>query len=143
MRNKSNVEKIRDVKPKRVPRGRTLSTNDNYLGKQKTNSKKKRTVVVIETNSNNEMAVVPLSSRDGENRTKLKNYTQGNSYFKHYVETKDNEGQPIVTNDKFRQNNKDLDISLNDVGKIRNKVFTNCKQKQRNNKVMNEFRNRK
>ena len=45
----------------RVPQGRTLKTYDNYLGNgKKTESKKERPVVVIEANSKNELAVVPL-----------------------------------------------------------------------------------
>ena len=55
-----------------VPLGRTLNTYDNYLGRSNTTSKKMRPVVVIENNSRNELAVVPLSSRDGSNRTNLK-----------------------------------------------------------------------
>lgn len=59
----------------RVPQGRTLSTKDNYLGNgKKTGSEKERPVVVIEANENNDLAVVPLSSRQGKNRTRLKNY---------------------------------------------------------------------
>ena len=58
----------------RVPQGRTLSTRDNYLGNgKKTGSVKERPVVVIEANENNDLAVVPLSSRQGKNRTRLKN----------------------------------------------------------------------
>ena len=48
-------------KNKYVPWGRTLTTKDNYLGKQKTGSKKTRPVVVVDNNSRNELAVVPLS----------------------------------------------------------------------------------
>ena len=42
-----------------IPWGRTLTTNDNYLGKQKNNSKKTRGVVVVDTYNNN-LAVVYL-----------------------------------------------------------------------------------
>ena len=66
-------------KDKYVPWGRTLTTRDNYLGKQKTGSKKIRPVVVVDNNSRNELAVVPLSSKKGANRTRLKNYLQGKS----------------------------------------------------------------
>ena len=68
----------------RVPHGRTLSTRDGYLpGGKKTGSDKKRPVVVIESKENGDLAVVPLSSRDGANRTRLPHYQQGQSYFKH------------------------------------------------------------
>ena len=49
----------------KVPQGRTLSTYDHYLGNGKNaGSKKERPVVVIETNDYNDLAVVPLSSRE-------------------------------------------------------------------------------
>jgi len=121
-------------KDKYVPWGRTLTTNDKYLGKQKTSSNKTRPVVVIDNNKNNELAVVPLSSRNGKNRTRLKNYQQGQSYYKHFVEIEDNEGQPIKVNAKFKANHKNMDVSKKDVNEIRKTVFSNSKQKQRNKK---------
>lgn len=115
------------LKNKYVPWGRTLTTKDNYLGKQKTGSNKIRPVVVIDNNKNNELAVVPLSSRQGKNRTHLKNYQQGQSYYKHYVEIEDNEGRPIVVNSKFRENHKNMDVSRRDVEGIRTVVFKKSK----------------
>jgi hypothetical protein len=58
----------------KVPQGRTLSTRDNYLYGKRTDSAKERPVVVIEANAKNDLAVVPLSSREGKNRTRLRNY---------------------------------------------------------------------
>ena len=81
-KKKSGKPKINSKRTKggKVPQGRTLSTYDRYLGKGgKTGSKKERPVVVIETNDYNDLAVVPLSSREGKNRTRLKNYQQGQS----------------------------------------------------------------
>ena len=98
--NKKNFARTASGK---VPKGRTLSTYDKYLsGGKKTGSDKKRPVVVIEANASNELAVVPLSSRAGKNRTRLKNYQQGQSYFKHFVEIEDNEGKPIKVNAKLK-----------------------------------------
>ena len=103
----------------KVPQGRTLTTHDNFLGKKKTSSAKKRPVVVIEANERNELAVVPLSSRSGKNRTKLTRYQQGQSYFKHYVEIEDDEGKPIypllILHNHIHCANKYL--SLNNTGK--------------------------
>lgn len=116
------------TKPNRnVPWGRTITTNDKYLGKQKTGSNKKRPVVVIDNNKNNELAVVPLSSKSGSNRTELKGYknkkTGQTTYYKHYIEIEDDEGNPIVINDKFRENHKNMDISREDVDSIRDRVL--------------------
>lgn len=128
----------------KVPQGRTLSTYDHYLGNgKKTGSKKERPVVVIETNDYNDLAVVPLSSRQGRNRTRLKNYQQGQSYFKHYVEIQDDEGKPIRVNKKFRENHPNMDISGKDVEYIRDTVFNHSKPMQKNKKKISKFRGKK
>ena len=129
-------------KNKFVPWGRTLTTKDYYLGKQKTGSKKTRPVVVVDNNVRNELAVVPLSSKKGANRTRLKNYQQGRSYYKHYLEIEDNEGKPIKVNGKFRENHKNMDLSREDVLDIRQNIFTKAKTKQRNKKLYDKFHKR-
>lgn len=75
---------------------------------------KERPVVVIEATANNDLAVVQLSTREGKDRTRLKNYQQGQSYFKHYIEIDDDEGKPIRVNEKFRENHPNMDISSAD-----------------------------
>lgn len=128
----------------KVPQGRTLSTYDHYLGNGKnTGSKKERPVVVIEANDYNDLAVVPLSSRKGNNRTRLKNYQQGQSYFKHYVEIEDDEGKPIRVNKKFRENHPNMDISSKDVAFIKDKVFYHSIPMQKNKKKIDKFRKKK
>ena len=129
-------------KNKFVPWGRTFTTYDNFLGYSKTNSKKKRPIVAIDSNNRGEIIAVPLSSRSGTNRTNLKNYQNGRSYFKHYVEIVDNEGLPIKANRKFKENHKNMDVSKTDILKIRKKVYETSKQKQRNIKLSNKFKNR-
>jgi len=128
----------------RVPQGRTLKTHDNYLGKgKKTGSKKERPVVVIEANEENDLAVVLLSSREGNNRTRLKNYQQGQSYFKHYVEIEDDEGKPIRIGRKFQENHPNMDVSGEDVEKIRDKVFYHSVPAPCNRKKMDKFHKKK
>ena len=105
---KKNPSKLKRMY--KIPPGRTLSTFDNYIGRNKS-SKKKRGVVVLETNSRDELAVVPLSTRAGSNRTKLDRDQDGKSYFKHYVEIEDDEGKPIKVGSKFRANHKNQDVS--------------------------------
>lgn len=145
-KKKSGKPKINNKRTKggKVPQGRTLSTYDHYLGKGgKTGSKKERPVVVIETNDYNDLAVVPLSSREGKNRTRLKNYQQGQSYFKHYVEIEDDEGKPIRVNKKFRENHPNMDISSKDVAFIKDKVFYHSIPMQKNKKEIDKFRKKK
>lgn len=132
------------TKSGKIPQGRTLSTYDNYLSEgKKTGSRKERPVVVIEANDNNDLAVVPLSSRKGKNRTRLHNYQQGQSYFKHFVEIEDDEGNPIRVNNKFRENHPKMDVSGEDMAFIKDIVFNHSKPMQKNNKDINIFRGKK
>lgn len=123
-----------------VPKGRTLSTYDNYLTGSKTGSKKERPLVVIESNTKEELAVVPLSSKPGKNKTQLKKYQQGQSYFKHHIEIKDNEGLPIKVNKKFRENHPNMDVSRSDTDKIIDKVLNHSTPSPENRKKIKEFR---
>lgn len=120
----------------KVPQGRTLSTLDKFLDKKAKEPNKKRPVVVIESNEHNHLAVVQLSGRAGKDRTRLKNYQQGQSYFKHYVEIEDNEGKPIRVNDKFKENHPNMDVSEHDVNLIRDKVLDHSKASSENQKKM-------
>lgn len=122
-----------------VPLGRTLSTYDHYLDRN-SKSKKKRPVAVIERNKRNELAVVALSSREGKHRTRLKNYQDGKSFFKHFVETHDSEGNPIKVGTKFRENHPRNDISRRDVQMIRKTVFEKSVPSKQNQEKMKRFR---
>ena len=123
-----------------IPKGRTLSTNDKYVGKRKTDSDKRRGVVVIESNSHQELAVVPLSKSAGRNRTKLHNYQDGKSYYKHFVEFEDDEGKPFRIGRKFKENHPRNDVSPFDVDRIREKVFFHSRQSSENLKKIKKFR---
>lgn len=136
-------ERTPNVPPGRVPTGRTLKTKDNYLANSRTDSKKNRTVVVIENDGRDNLAVVPLSSRPGSHRTQMKNYQQGKSYFKHFVEIEDDSGRPIRVNEKFRANHKNQDVSEKDIEKIKNKVFFHSKPSLDNRNKIERFRKRK
>lgn len=136
--NKKNIARTASGK---VSKGRTISTYDKYLpGGKKTGSEKKRPVVVIEANASNELAVVPLSSRAGKNRTRLKYYQQGQSYFKHFVEIEDNEGKPIKVNSKFRENHPNMDVSKKDVESMRVILLNRSKSMNENRKKLKRFR---
>lgn len=127
----------------KVPQGRTLTTRDKYLDKKAKQPDKTRPVVVIETNERNDLAVVQLSSRNGKDRTRLKNYQQGQSYFKHYVEIMDDEGKPIRINHKFKENHPNMDVSRQDVDTIIDTVLNHSKPMQKNKKRINKFRGKK
>ena len=100
-------------KSARVPIGRTLKTQDKYLPsdrKKVQELKDRRWVVVIDKNTNEELAVVRLTTEKQPNSSPLPNYRHGNkkeTRFKHFVETEDDEGNAIrVDGKKFLQNLK-------------------------------------
>lgn len=127
----------------KVPQGRTLTTHDKFLDRKARQPEKERPVVVIEANENNDLAVVQLSSRAGKDRTQLKNYQQGQSYFKHYVEIEDDEGKPIRVNEKFRENHPNMDVSRQDIDTIIDTVLNHSKPMQKNRSRMRKFKNKK
>ena len=142
-KNNDNKRKKLPFDNKSIPLGRTLSTFDYYLTFNKNRpSKKERPVVVIDSNKQNHLAVVALSTKNGKNKTHLPNYEQGDSYFKHFVEVKDNEGQPIVIGEKFRANNTDLDVPLNDTKFIIDKVLNHVPQGPSNKEKIEELHSR-
>ena len=106
---------------------------------------------MVDTNNKNELVVVPLSSRDGNNRTELKGYLQNKrfknrnskTYYKHYLEIEDNEGQPIRINEKFRENHKNMDVSREQILDIRQKILTQSRTKERNKKLFDRFHKKK
>ncbi len=136
-----------------VPTGRTLLTKDEYLPspKQKSPSKSegpkaRRWVAVIDKNDSEELAVVKLTTKNTPNSTALPTYQKGNgqsTYFKHFVETRDNEGKPIVVDgDKFKENHSKYDLTATEVKTIQNKVYHNVKESQRNNNLIKKLKNK-
>ena len=139
---------------KKAPRGRTLSTLDKYLaGWNESKEDKKRAIVVVDSEDNGELAVVRLSSEPRnkrgtkfKNKTLLEEYSKRNknkkvdTYFKHFLETEDNEKKPIKVNDKFKMNHKNMDVSQFEVDKIRTTIFSKARAKQRNKKIHDDFK---
>ena len=123
----------------KVPQGRTLSTLDKYLDRNAKDPDKERPVVVIASNNNNDLAVVQLSTQVGKDRTRLKNYQQGQSFFKHYIEIEDDNEMPIRVNEKFRENHPNMDVSKRDMDRIIDKVLYHTKASLENQKKMTKF----
>lgn len=69
-------------------------------------------------------------------------YQQGQSYFKHFVEIEDDQGEPIVPNDKFRENFPSDDVSQADVSNIIRTVLYHSKPWQANMRKIVKFRNK-
>lgn len=137
-------------KSARVPIGRTLKTQDKYLPsdrKKVQELKDRRWVVVIDKNTNEELAVVRLTTEKQPNSSPLPNYRHGNkkeTRFKHFVETEDDEGNAIrVDGKKFLQNLKKYDLTPGQVGRIREKVLNHVKQSQENKAKIKALKKKK
>lgn len=144
----ANVKNTRTYKTsdknisKRYPNGRTLKTQDRYLPTDKKGfserPKSQRRVVIIDSNSFDELAVVKLTTQNQPNTTELTTYKNGNgkkSYFKHFVEITDNDGNPIkVDGVKFIENPWAYDLTANQIKHIQNTVYHKVKQAQNNDK---------
>lgn len=112
--NKSNAEKIKNIKPKKrknvsqkYRNGLILQTRDEYFEGSKNyrkpgyeNKGNYRKAVVVDSNRDNELAVVKGLS----NGIDLK--IPGIKAIKPYIETKDDNGQPIVEGRKFVNSGK-------------------------------------
>lgn len=137
-------------KRKSVPIGRTIKTKDKYLPynpKKVQELKDKRWVAVIDKNTNEELAIVRLTNEEQSNTTLLSTYKKGNkkdTYFKHFVETEDNEGKAIrVDGKKFIENLPRYDLSSEEVKTIQNKVYHKVKQSQANNNKIKKLKGKK
>lgn len=114
---------------KKVPNGRTVQTRDEYFNKANNYIKpgyenKKggnyRKAVVVDSNRKNELALVKLTT--SSKGYELPNYKKGESKFKPFVETKDNNGNFIKLGNKFIANKKKDDLSKKDVNKIKKEL---------------------
>lgn len=144
-------QKVKTAKGKKIPKGRTLITKDKYLPAQQSKIKElkeQRWVAVVDSNKDNELAIVRLTDENTPNTTLLPTYKKGNqkdTYFKHFVETQDNNGDPIkvIKGGKFQENDKQYDLSLEEIDKIYKKVYHHSKQATQNQKLRKELKKKK
>lgn len=143
---------VKDIakKTKSVPIGRTLKTKDKYLPydpKKVRELKDRRWVAVIDKNTNEELAVVRLTDERQPNTTHLPTYKKGNrkdTYFKHFVETADSEGNAIrVDGKKFIENLAKYDLSKDEINLIQKTVRGHCKQAISNRSKVQKLKNKK
>lgn len=140
---------LRKEEKRGVPVGRTLKTQDKYLPYKKSKVKElkaKRWVVVIDKNTDEELAVVRLTDEKQPNTTHLPTYRKGNrkdTYFKHFVEIEDSEGNAIrVDGKKFLENASEYDLSDREIKTIQNVVYHRVKQSQTNNEKIKRLKSR-
>lgn len=133
-------EKWKKPKPKRnasqnIPNGRTLQTRDEYLqdGKGytkpgKENSGLYRKVVVVDSNKNNELAVVKLTT--SEKGQVLTGYKTGKSKYRPYVQTRDDEDNPIKIGQKFHENKPQHNVTRASVNTIKKDLIKKPKNRE-------------
>lgn len=151
---KEKVEKnppsTRKGKTKDTPIGRTIKTKDEHLPIVQNKVEKlkdERWIAVIEKNDQNELAVVRLTTQKQNNTSKLKGYKKGNgkeTYYKHFVEVTDNNGNPIkVDGVRFIENGKQYDLTIEQVKAVKNKVYGHVKQAKQNNDKVKKLKGKK
>lgn len=130
-------------KEKNIPIGRTIRTKDENLPSKNSkvqNKKEHRWVAVIDKNTHEELAVVRLTTKKQKNTSLLIGYRCGNkkdTFFKHFVETNDNKGNPIkVDGRKFIENDKKNDLTGTQIKQIKKRVLEHSQQASDNkNKI--------
>ena len=127
------------------PNGRTLQTRDEYFygaanykkpGYQKKG--KYRKVVVVDSNRDDELAVVKLTTSNAISAKPLPTYQKGKSKYKPYVETKNHKGKPIKPGVYFSENKPSLDVDKKSV----NQIKEDCMQSSRNRFKLRKLKKR-
>lgn len=143
--------KKKDKKTEAGAIGRTIRTKDKYLptdkSKGKSEPKDKRWIAVIARNGKGELAVVRLTTEKQANTTQLKGYKKGNgktTYFKHFVEIEDNNGNPIkIDGVMFIENDKKYDLNTEQVLQVSDKVLNHSKISSENRKKISKLKQKK
>ena len=133
-----------------IPNGRTLQTRDEYLegaenykkpGKEGAGNYRK--LAIVDSNRKGELAVTKLTT--SKKGTPLPNYKEGKSKYRPYIETKDDEGNPIKIGRKFIENSPSKDLSTHDVNLIKKHAIkeTSRSLSKENRKKLRELKGRK
>jgi hypothetical protein len=131
-----------------IPNGRTLQTRDEFFAGQDgyrkpghgyNQSGYYRRVVVVDSNADNELAVVQL----GSSGQPIPGYAHGKYKYRPFVKTKDNQGKPIKIGCKFKENAKGRDIPRKAVIVIKKDCFVNPKVSAENRRAVRRLKKRK
>ncbi len=128
-----------------VKNGTILQTRDEFLhnegGYRKKGYEKKgnyRKVGVIDSNRNDELAIVKLHKPDSESGTLL---PSKKARYKPFVETLDNESKRIKIGPKFIKSKQTL--SNEDITAIKKDCYSNPKSRYKNKKKVRKLKGRK
>ena len=127
---------------KNVPNGTILQTRDEFLHNEGNyrqpgykNKGNYRKVVVIDSNRNDDLAIVKLYSKSGTSLFGT------NSRYKPFVETLDNENKRIRVGRKFVRNGQLL--SKQNISQIKIDCFTTPNVRYKNKKKVSKIKGRK
>lgn len=122
-------ERKKKNKSHKISDGRTIQTRDNYLEGGENYSKEGyenkglyRLIIVLGSNKKDELIVAKGTTKG---KYKLNNYKSGKTTYNPYVYTKDNEGNPIKINSKFKLNKKSNSVSKKDVNTMNYNCYKN------------------
>ncbi|MCI8820677.1 MAG: hypothetical protein HFK02_04660 [Clostridia bacterium] len=144
------TENKNSSKQNQMPLGRTIKTKDIFLPIEKgkgivSKPKDKRWIAVIDFNDKGELAVVKLTTEKQSNTSKLSGYKKGNgktTYFKHFVEIKDSDGNAIrIDGVRFIANPKKYDLNIRQANEVRKTVLNHTRQSTENKKKIAALKN--
>lgn len=142
-----NPPKRKNVSQK-IPNGRTLQTRDEFFEGQSNYRKPSyenkglyRKAVVVDSNRKDELAVVKLTT--SEKGIKIKEYQNGKSKYRPFVETKDDKGKPIKIGEKFKKNSEKADMPTKELTEIKRTVFKTSRQADKNRQKVRKIKGRK
>lgn len=128
--------------------GQTLQTKDKYLQRNKKTTQKlkdSRPVIIVDKLTNRkgkeEYAVVPTSTQVNSKHTSPYG-KYGIKSYRHNLEVRDVEGQPIQQNEKFRKTKNCTKLPEVDAVKIYDDVLNHTKFSSENRKKYEEFKSR-
>ena len=98
-----------------------------------------RETIVVDSNRNNELAVIKLQSGG---KFIVKNNKKQIEKYGPYIKIKDNNGNPIILNDKFVRGPIKYDVSTQDANKMKQNALSNKYNRKKNRKLLQELKRR-
>ena len=98
-----------------------------------------RSAVVVDSNRDGDLALIVLTKSEKGNNVKGKQ----KSKYRPFIETKDDDGNPIRFGEKFKENSSKKDLSKHAVAEIKKDTFKNAGTARENRKKVRVLKKRK
>ena len=123
--------------------GKTFKMSDNDLPHKNADSNKIVNLAVIEENGDR-VGGVRMTTRNNQVGSRFKSNHPIYKGYKHFLETKFNDGSNITASDKrLKQNSTKNNLSQENINEVKAVIYTKAKQKQRNVKIREELKTKK